>query len=96
MLADYNKVGTLEKNPWGVYVLSIFFIWTVLSTVGYGSYDFIAAHEMWFVMFVEACSICVVSTLMYSVNKLVTGLDNSHESRVRDYLNKVDGWVLKI
>ena len=96
VLRDYNQLGTLKENPWGVYILSLFFVWTVLATVGYGCYDNIAASEMWFVMFLEACSILVVSTILYSINKLVTGLDNSHQSRVKEYLNKVNGWLLKM
>jgi hypothetical protein len=30
--------GDLHTNPFGIYVYSAYFVWTIFTTVGYGDY----------------------------------------------------------
>lgn len=31
-----EEFGTLASNPSGIYIYSLYFIWTIFTTVGYG------------------------------------------------------------
>ena len=52
--------------------------------MGYGEYYLRnTVQEMWFLMMLEMCSVLVPATVLFAVNRLVTGLDNSFEHQMR-------------
>lgn len=70
----------MQTNPGGLYIYSNYFMWTIFTSVGYGDYYYgNTVLEMWFLMFLELSSVLVPAVVIYSVNRLVDGLDNSFE-----------------
>ena len=76
---------------------SIYFIWTICTSVGYGDYYLGNTNrEMYFIMMMELFSVLVPATVIYSVNRFVSGLDYSYENQMRDNINNAYLWIVRL
>lgn len=91
-----DEFGTLASNPYGIYVYSLYFIWTIFSTVGYGDvYSQNTVYEMWFLVLFEMIAIGITATLLYTIAKIFNS-DSSFKSQLRDHIMQIDVWILKM
>jgi hypothetical protein len=63
--------------------MATYWIWTILTSVGYGSYSQLRNREMWFAIYVELLQIGVASAFVYILSLLVKKMDNSYDSKMR-------------
>ena len=80
ILNNEDAFGTLASNPYGIYIYSLYFIWTIFTTVGYGDiYSQNTVQEMWFLVSIEMIAIGITATLLYTIAKIFNA-DNSFKS----------------
>ena len=96
LIEDQNDLGSLEDNPIGIYIFSNYFIWTAITTVGYGSYSGNRTREYVFLCFIEFLSVAFQALSLLSVTQFFSTLDTSFEKQTRNYLQRVDEWLLRI
>lgn len=91
-----EEFGTFASNPYGIYIYSMYFIWTIFTTVGYGDvYTENTVQEMFFLVSIEMIAIGMTATLLYTIAKIFN-TDNSYKSQLRYHLNEMDKWILKM
>ena len=94
IVSDENEIGSLQENPSGIYVIACYYIWTALTSVGFGTYSQLRNREMWMTCLVEIIQIAVGASFIFVITNLVNNLDNSYDSKMRESLNKAYNWVL--
>mmetsp|Transcript_42101 Transcript_42101/g.64561 ORF Transcript_42101/g.64561 Transcript_42101/m.64561 type:complete len:410 (+) Transcript_42101:323-1552(+) len=90
-----NGIGVDIENNTQIYVTSVYWVITTLTTVGYGDYKGYTSGEYMFQMVVEFLGIGVFSYLMGSINDLV-----SSETTLQDIIDErtedVESWLRKL
>lgn len=96
VIRNENGLPSFDEDPFGYYVFSVYHVWTILSTVGYGSFSYNTVAEMWFVCAVEVVSFGITASTVFIVANIVNGLDNSFEQKVRENLDAAYEWVFRL
>ena len=78
-----------------LYIQSIYFIITTLTTLGYGDFKGYTPTEYLFQMIVEFLGIGVFSYLMGSINELV-GTESTLQDIIDDRVDQTDQWLRQI
>mmetsp|Transcript_1473 Transcript_1473/g.2589 ORF Transcript_1473/g.2589 Transcript_1473/m.2589 type:complete len:363 (-) Transcript_1473:1072-2160(-) len=82
-------------NDFKVYVTSLYWVITTLTTVGYGDYKGYTSVEYLFQMIVEFLGIGVFSYLMGSINNLV-GSECTMQDIVDERIEDIENWLRKL
>ena len=91
---NYDGVW-FEYGPYELYVFSLYWIFEVLSTVGYGDFSGSTNKEMLFTIFLEFGGLLLFSTMMALLIQLVT-VGTTFEGMVSEYTEDVNVWVMKL
>ena len=78
-----------------MYVISIYWVITTLTTVGYGDFKGYTPAEYLFQMIVEFLGIGVFSYLMGSINNLV-GSECALQDIIDERMEDVETWLRKL
>ena len=78
-----------------MYITSIYWVVTTLTTVGYGDFYGHTSREYIYTMFVEFLGIAVFSMIMSSVQQII-GPTTGGDDIITDKLEKVDIWLVKL
>jgi len=84
-----------KTEDYVVYVASLYWVITTLTTVGYGDFKGYQATEYVFQMLVEFLGIVVFSFLMGSINNMV-GRERSLQDIIDDRIEDVELWLRKL
>lgn len=79
-----------------VYITSIYWVFTTLSTLGYGDYFPVTQNEYIFTMIIEFVGVFVFAYMMGNINGLVQKLDDDHEEYIENEMEVLDQWLMKI
>ena len=82
-------------GPYELYVVSLYWIVTVLTTVGYGDFSGGTSEEFLFSIFLEFGGLLLFS-LMTTLFMEYAKPESNFEKRLTDYLMKMHIWVLKL
>jgi len=92
---DANKSGFLMNSIYAVYIRSMYFTVTTLTTVGYGDFHGYTNAEYLYQMALEFIGIAFFSLLMSSINNIIV-----QESKLYDILDEkieeLDIWLRKL
>ena len=76
---DELDIGDLNTNAVGIYIFSMYHIWTILTSVGYGSFARNRVREMWFIIACEVITFGVSASTLFIITNAVNGIDNSYD-----------------
>ena len=85
----------LSAPPADVYIASLYWVVTTLTTVGYGDITGATYQEQLFTMAVEFIGIAFFALIMGSINKTL-GQESGMLDIIEDRLQAVDLWLLKL
>ena len=68
---QYANIDFIGMNNYQIYVFSTYWVFTVITTVGYGDYTPGTTNEYIFVLFLELIGIAVFSVLQISVTRVL-------------------------
>ena len=78
-----------------IYISSVYWVITTLTTVGYGDFKGYTYQEYLFTMGVEFIGIAFFSFIMGSINKILLTEDEAQDI-IDDRLEEVDVWLLHL
>ena len=84
-----------ERTFLSQYIFAFYWIFEVITTVGYGDYSGSAQSEYIFSICLEFLGLTFFSFLMGSINKLFSTQD-SFDSLMEEKLDALDLWIKKI
>jgi hypothetical protein len=91
-----KDLGPFAENKKSYYIYALQFLLTILMTVGYGN-DYSATNrEYIFIMFIEFGAVIVQACFVFTMAKIFGAFDHSFKQQVREKLDKIDLWILKI
>ena len=82
-------------EPYQIYVLSIYWVFTVLTTVGYGDYAGLNSQEFLFTIFLEFCGLTFFALLTGIITPLVTP-EIDFDGLLMIKTDKLDLWLMKM
>ena len=104
----YARYGAADEVPWilgtdefavmgkyELYVFAIYWVCTVITTVGYGDYSGATSFEFCVTMFLEFFGIFIFAYLSIAMNKLFDTSD-SHSTYITAVESDLDMWLLKL
>ena len=77
------------------YIFSFYWIFEVITTVGYGDYSGKTSNEYIFSIFLEFLGLTFFSFLMGSINGIFSTSDN-FDDLIEEKLDSLDMWIKKI
>ncbi len=89
-----NKDIPLDRTT--VYITSIYWVFTTLSTLGYGDYYPVYQNEYLFTMGIEFLGVFLFAYMMGNINGLFEKLDDDHEEYIENEFEVLDQWLMKI
>eukprot|EP01017_Pseudomicrothorax_dubius_P040668 TRINITY_DN639_c0_g1_i1.p1 TRINITY_DN639_c0_g1~~TRINITY_DN639_c0_g1_i1.p1 ORF type:complete len:723 (-),score=156.32 TRINITY_DN639_c0_g1_i1:1838-4006(-) len=78
------------------YITSIYWVFTTLSTVGYGDFYPFTTNEYLFTMSIEFLGVFLFAYAMGNINNLVQKLDDDHIEIIENEQEQLDQWIMKI
>lgn len=78
------------------YITSLYWVFTTLTTLGYGDYFGLTTNELVFTMLVQFLGVFVFAYMMGNINILVEKLDDDHLEYLEIENEKLDQWLIKI
>lgn len=108
---DYDLQQPVYKNGWvknllyvknpgaeesTEYITSLYWVFTTLTTLGYGDYYGTTTEEYVFTMLVQFLGVFVFAYMMGNINMLVEKLDYNHLEYLQLENEKLDQWLIKI
>lgn len=79
-----------------IYITSLYWVFTTLSTLGYGDYFPVVRNEYIFTMAIEFMGVFLFAYMMGNINGLVQKLDDDHEEYIENEMEVLDQWLMKI
>lgn len=90
------KNGTIEYDQTTTYISSIYWVFTTLSTLGYGDLFPVEKNEYLFTMLIEFMGVFLFAYMMGNINNLIEKLDDDVDEYLENELEKLDQWLMKI
>lgn len=78
------------------YVASLYWVYTTLTTLGYGDFYGRTTKEMIFSIFVEFLGVFVFAYMMGNINNLIERLDDDHAEYIQNENEELDQWLIMI
>ena len=78
-----------------MYIFAFYWIFEVITTVGYGDYYGTTSYEYIFSIIIEFMGLTFFSFLMGSINGIFSASDN-FEDLIEEKLDQLDMWIKKI
>jgi len=85
--------GQVKATDFQIFVFAYYWIWEVITTVGYGDYTPLTWKEQLFVIGLEFFGLSFFSILMGLVNNFVTSLNHGFKSLLNERMHQLDLWV---
>lgn len=79
-----------------IYITSIYWVFTTLSTLGYGDYFPVTRNEYLFTMAIEFMGVFLFAYMMGNINSLIEKLDDDHDEYIENEFEVLDQWLMKI
>jgi CRP-like cAMP-binding protein len=79
-----------------IYITSIYWVFTTLSTLGYGDYFPVVRNEYLFTMSIEFMGVFLFAYMMGNINVLIEKLDDDHNEYIENEFEVLDQWLMKI
>ena len=86
---------TQKNSQFSVYIFAFYWIFEVITTVGYGDYTGATSQEYIFSIILEFLGLTFFSFLMGSINGIFSASDN-FEDLIEEKLDSLDMWIKKI
>jgi len=83
-----------ERNRVNIYIFSIYWVVTTLTTVGYGDIYGFSSNQFVFTMIVEFLGILVFSIIMSNVNQAIG--QSGDIDVIENKIDQVDVWLVKL
>ena len=91
-----NSDATFAEKPvHSQYIFAFYWIFEVITTVGYGDYYGQTSHEYFFSIILQFIGLIFFSFLMGSINGIFNTSDN-FEALIDEKLDSLDMWIKKI
>lgn len=90
------KQGTVPYHQTTTYITSIYWVFTTLSTLGYGDIFPVEKNEYLFTMLIEFMGVFLFAYMMGNINNLIEKLDDDVDEYLENELEKLDQWLMKI
>ena len=90
------KEGKLSYDQTTTYITSIYWVFTTLSTLGYGDFYPVQINEYLFTMLIEFMGVFLFAYMMGNINNLIEKLDDDVDEYLQNELTKLDQWLMKI
>jgi hypothetical protein len=84
-----------NKSIWTQYIFAIYWIFEVVTTVGYGDFTGKTSEEYVFSIILEFLGLSFFSFLMGSINTIFNTKDNFNDL-IEEKLNSLDVWIKKL
>lgn len=95
-IASWIYADDFEKHSYATqYIFAFYWIFEVITTVGYGDYSGATLHELIFSIMLEFLGLTFFSFLMGSINKLFNTSD-SFDDLIEEKMGSLDMWIKKI
>lgn len=88
--------NSIEYSETTTYISSIYWVFTTLSTLGYGDITPRERYEYLFTMMIEFMGVFLFAYMMGNINNLIEKLDDDHNEYLENELEKLDQWLMKI
>ena len=85
----------MDKTRSSQYIFALYYIFEVITTVGYGDYAVATTNEYIFMLCLEFIGLIVFSFLMGSITD-VFGSDDDFEQLVERKIEDLDKWISKV
>ena len=85
----------MNYEPHQIYIFSIYWVFTVLTTVGYGDYTGQNSEEYLFTIFLEFCGLTLFALLTGLITPLVTP-EIDFQGMLMIKTDKLDVWIKKM
>ena len=92
----HEELGSFKEHKSYYYIYALQFLLTIFTTVGYGNDYSHTQRELFFIISIEFGSVIVQSVLILTMGKIFGGFDHSFKQQVREKLDRIDLWILKI
>lgn len=86
----------LDYNNTQIYVFTYYWIFEVITTVGYGDYSGVTSSERSFSILIEFVGLSFFSLLMGLMSTFFTNLDQGFEALLAEHMFKCDLWIRRI
>ncbi len=90
-----NDENFAEYEPYQVYIFALYWIFTVLTTVGFGDFTGVSTDEYLFSICLEFCGLTFFSLLTGLITPLVTP-DKNFVGMQLDKSDSLDLWIKKL
>lgn len=91
-----DNVGKENMTLTTKYITSIYWVYTTLSTLGYGDYYAGTTYEYLFTMAVQFMGVFLFAYMMGNINQLIEKLDDDHNEYIENEAELLDQWIMKV
>ncbi|KAL4468617.1 hypothetical protein ABPG74_005120 [Tetrahymena malaccensis] len=95
-VSDDNPAGEIGNNLQTEFVASLYWVFTTLTTLGYGDFYGQTSYERIFTMFVQFLGVFIFAYMMGNINNLIEKLNDDHLEYIQNENENLDQWIIKI
>lgn len=88
--------GTVPLDDTTKYITSIYWVFTTLSTLGYGDFYPTNNEEYLFTILVEFMGVFIFAYIMGNINSLIANIDGDQNEYIGAMIENLEDWMMRI